>query len=170
MSIQVIEAAREGIRVELGKLVEEATSVVDEYWIEFRLMNKKLRERELREKAPEGYLRGNYGPRIVERTGKTYIEWVFYGPGRYGARKKSWGDRVPPRKGPVYHESQFTAKAQPWELELILEAENKLRPLRYSIEEVHRCQAYLSRLLAKLRKQHNVTLENKHLEKEHENV
>lgn len=150
MPRQSIENARSELRLTLANLVEEATGVVDNYWIEFRLMNKQLKERELREGAPEGYLRGNYGPRVTERTGKTYIEWVFYGPGRYGGRRKSWGDRVAPRKGPVYHMSQFSKKAQPWELELIEEAEQKLRPLRYAIEKVHGAQAYLSRLLSKL--------------------
>jgi hypothetical protein len=47
--------------------------------------------------------------------------------------------------------SQFQKKAQPWELELIEQAELKLRPLRYAIENVHGSQAYLSRLLSKMK-------------------
>ncbi|MBL4244047.1 hypothetical protein H8F18_16595 [Vibrio fluvialis] len=159
MPRQSIETARAEIRVTLEKLIEEATTVVDGYWIEFRMMNMKLQERERKEGAPEDYLRGNYGPRITVRTGKTYIEWVFYGPGRYGGRKKSWGERVAPRKGPVYQMSQFAKKAQPWELEMIEEAENKLRPLRYAIESVHGAQAYLSRLLSKMDKSETLNSE-----------
>jgi hypothetical protein len=151
MSRQAIEGARSELRLTLGKLIEEAKEVVDGYWIEWRLINSQLREREKQINSPEGYLRGNIAPRITERTGKTYIEWLVYGPGRYGARQKSWGERIAPRKGPVYHMSQFQKKAQPWELELIEQAEMKLRPLRYAIENVHGSQAYLSRLLSKMK-------------------
>ncbi|MDF4421722.1 conjugative transfer protein MobI(A/C) [Vibrio parahaemolyticus] len=151
MSRQAIEGARSELRLTLEKLIEEAKEVVDGYWIEWRLTNSQLREREKQTNAPEGYLRGNIAPRITERTGKTYIEWLVYGPGRYGGRQKSWGERIAPRKGPVYHMSQFQKKAQPWELELIEQAEMKLRPLRYAIENVHGSQAYLSRLLSKMK-------------------
>ncbi|MGI2185033.1 conjugative transfer protein MobI(A/C) [Shewanella oncorhynchi] len=150
MSRQAIEAARSELRLTLEKLIEEAKEIVDWYWIEWRLTNSKLREREKQTNAPEGYLRGNIAPRITERTGKTYIEWLVYGPGRYGARQKSWGERIAPRKGPVYHLSQFQKKAQPWELVLIEQAESKLRSLRYAIENIHGSQAYLSRLLSKM--------------------
>nr|CQB47030.1 hypothetical protein [Vibrio cholerae] len=55
--------------------------------------------------------------------------------------------------------SQFAKKAQPWELEMIEEAENKLRPLRYAIESVHGAQAYLSRLLSKMDKSETLNSE-----------
>lgn len=160
MPFEAIDRARSEVKETVDMLVEEARSVVDEYWIEWRMMNRKLQEREKKEGAPEGYLRGNYAPRITVRTGKPYIEWVFYGPGRYGNRNKSWGERVSPRKGPVYHMAQFSKKGQPWELDLIETAEAQLRPLRYAIEHTHQSQAYLSRLLSKMNKTDSAEAEN----------
>ena len=152
MSQQIIEVARQEIRLTLEKLINEARDVVDAYWLEWRMTNKRLLDEERKRLQPTGYLRGNVAPRIVERTGKTYIEWIVYSPGRYGARSKSWGERIPPRKGPVYHMSQFTKKTQSWEYDMIEKAEEKLRPLRYAMERIHGAQAYLSRLLSKMDK------------------
>jgi len=149
MTKKIIETARSELRITLDTLIEEAREVVGEYWLEWRLMNKKLAEEERKQVVPK-YLRGNIAPRITVRTGKTYIEWGVYAPNRYGGRKKNWGDRIAPRKGPIYRMSQFSKKAQDWEFELIEQTEKKLRPLRYAMEHIHNSQAYLSRLISKM--------------------
>lgn len=146
MSIETLEFVRDQVQKGLEKAIEDATSVVDDYWLEFRMTNKRLLSEQAN--STDGtYNRGNIAPRIVTRSGKAYVEWVFYGPGRYGARKQNWGDRIAPRKGPRYHQSQFEKKAQPWELDLIMETENKLRPLRYAIERTHSTLVYLNKIL-----------------------
>lgn len=150
MAKEVIEKARDELSLISQSLVDEATSIVDEYWMVWRLKNKQLKEIELQRGSAEGYLRGNVAPRIVVRTGKTYIEWVRYEPGRYGAKSKSWGERIAPRKGPVYRMIQFESKTQEWEFEMIKDAEEKLRPLRYALEHIHNSRAYLSRLVHRL--------------------
>lgn len=146
MSNETLEFVIEQVRIGLDRAIEDATSVIDDYWLEFRMTNKRL----LNEQAgltDAPYNRGNIAPRMVTRSGKTYVEWMCYGPGRYGARKQNWGERITPRKGPRYHRSQFEKKAQPWELELIIETEDKLRPLRYTIEKTHSTLVYLNKIL-----------------------
>lgn len=150
MSKEAIEAARDELQITADKIVEEIREVLDEYWIQWRLENKKLGNIEKSAGYADGYLRGNIAPRLTVRSGKTYAEWIVYGPGRYGGRQKNWGDRIAPRKGPYYHKSQFEKKAKPWELELIIAAEGKIRHLRYALESIHGSKAYLSRLVHKI--------------------
>lgn len=149
MSKHVIEKAKLDLKPILNDLVEEATIIIDDYWLKWRLTNKQLKRRE--NQNPQVHLRGSIAPRITERTGKKYIEWNIYAPGRYGKREKSWGTRIPPRKGPVYKMSQFTNVAKDWELELIEQTENKLRPIRYAMERIHGSHAYLGRLIGTMK-------------------
>jgi hypothetical protein len=49
-------------------------------------MSKQLKDAE--KQGVNGlYLRGNVAPRVLDRSGKPYIEWLVYTPGRYGGRK-----------------------------------------------------------------------------------
>ena len=150
MAKAAIEAAKSKLELVEEMLVDEAEDAINEYWIEWRLMNKKLAKAERNDTLPKKYQRGNVAPRITVRTRKPYIEWVIYAPGRYGGRKKNWGKRITPRRGPVYRMSQFYKITQKWEFELIEQTENRVRPLRYAIEYIHGSIAYLNRLLSKM--------------------
>ncbi|WP_288985350.1 conjugative transfer protein MobI(A/C) [uncultured Pseudoalteromonas sp.] len=152
MSKEAILKARTEMKKVVEDLVAEAREIIDDYWVEWRVKNKELGALENAVPGKSKYLRGNIAPRITVRTGKHYLEWVFYGPGRYGSKNKSWGDRIQPRKGPYYHLSQFK-KAQDWEYELIETAEMKLRYIRYALESIHTSQIYLKRLIVKINQQ-----------------
>jgi hypothetical protein len=130
------------INTSIDEIDDGIETLVSEYWQKWRAKNKYL---ETIEKIEGKYLRGSIAPRKYSVSDKTYVEWYVYPPGRYGGRSRSWGDRIKPRTGPRYYTEQFVSRSQEWELAMIEETENKLRPLRYMYEALRKSKVRIER-------------------------
>jgi len=113
------------------RILRLLNTVVKSYKLRWNIKNKGLEEVE----EIEGkFLRGSIIPCMYEFSGKFYIEWYYSSPVLVTGTSQSLVRKIKKSKGLGYFPEHFESKAQPWELELILKTEEKLRLLRYSYE------------------------------------
>ena len=129
----LVTGSHEQAKEALHELYQRAKKICDDYWSVFRENN--LSQYNI---PSDQRLIGRFGPNVQlhKLNEKVYIEWRSYAPSRPGKREKIHGVRVRPRRGLNYLPSQFI-KATPWELKMIVEAEEKFKLLRQLIEIFH---------------------------------
>ncbi|MCU7988702.1 MULTISPECIES: conjugative transfer protein MobI(A/C) [unclassified Shewanella] len=118
----------------------QAKVIVDDYWLKWRSSNRQLR-------SDDGgkFSGGEMAPRVVVKNEKVYLVWTRYRPGRVGNISKSWGDDVKPtQRG--YTLDQLTRKSPEWEARMIEDTENRLAPLRETLECLHEAKIKLRRI------------------------
>jgi hypothetical protein len=140
MFMRKIEEAIAGIELHRSSLEVLAIELIDDYWLEWRMKNEELRKLS----RPGEFLGGEVAPRAVTKTGKLYLEWLRFSPGRQGKRSKSWGDKIP-EGARGYSVDAIASKSPLWEKELITRTESELAVLRSSITSLHECKIKLNR-------------------------
>lgn len=140
MLIKFLESSIEGIELQRAELESMAIGLIDEYWLEWRMKNAELKQYS----KPGEFLGGEVAPRAVTRTGKLYLEWLRFSPGRLGKRSKSWGDKIPEGvRG--YSVESIASRSPAWERELIEKTEKELALFRASITVLHETKIKLNR-------------------------
>ncbi|MBB1390148.1 hypothetical protein H5185_12065 [Shewanella sp. SG44-6] len=140
MYIKFLQTAIDGIEKQRSELEGMAVELIDEYWLEWRMKNAELKKYS----KPGEFLGGEVAPRAVTRTGKLYLEWLRFSPGRLGKRSKSWGDKIPEGvRG--YSADSIASRSPDWERELIERTEKELALLRGVITVLHESKIKLNR-------------------------
>lgn len=132
-------------------LKQEASRVLDLYWDAWRARNKLISQTSYAEGGK--FKPGRYAP-VIKKIGssqKITVVWKDFSP-RFKNRVEHHGVVVKPKMG-GYSVSCFQ-NALDWELEMILETEKKIIPIRDLLNEYHqrrladvKCLEKLKRLL-----------------------
>ncbi|MDQ2202761.1 conjugative transfer protein MobI(A/C) [Klebsiella pasteurii] len=133
--------------IELLKL--EASKVLDGYWAAWKARNQLISQNTY---ANGGrFIPGRYAP-VLQKVGssqKLTIVWKDFSP-RFKNKVEHYGVVVKPKLG-GYSVSCFK-KALDWELDMILETENKIKPIRELLTECHQRKLADIKRLEKLKR------------------
>ena len=133
--------------IELVK--SEATKILDEYWDAWKTRNQMISKTTY---ANGGrFLPGRFAP-VFKKVGssqKLTIVWKDFSP-RFKNKIEHHGVVVKPKLG-GYSVSCFK-NALDWELEMILETENKIKPIRELLAECHQRKLADIKRLEKLKR------------------
>lgn len=132
--------------------VDQANEICTKYWSDWKVRN----EREIRSSHVETQkwkVLGSYAPKIaiIGNGNKHTVEWNNYRPTAKNRPTLHMSTRVKPLKNGDYGVSCFPKHAE-WEWEMISEAEEKLKPLRETMELLHKQSIEVGRLIRKTQK------------------
>lgn len=130
-------------------LKSEATKIPDEYWETWKARNQLISQTTYANGGK--FMPGRFAP-VFKKVGssqKLTIVWKDFSP-RFKNKIEHHGVVVKPKLG-GYSVSCFK-KALDWELEMILETENKIKPIRELLAEYHQRKLADIKRLEKLKR------------------
>ena len=130
-------------------LKSEATKIPDEYWETWKARNQMISQNTYANWGK--FMPGRFAP-VFKKVGssqKLTIVWKDFSP-RFKNKIEHHGVVVKPKLG-GYSVSCFK-KALDWELEMILETENKIKPIRELLAEYHQRKLADIKRLEKLKR------------------
>jgi hypothetical protein len=130
-------AARHEIKMLIYELIKEAKILRASYLNLWRMENNQR------------IIKGKHLPRITEKSGSVYIEWISYNNRNrsvhvsFDKRTKIHGDYIKKNKTNGYTKTSFKY-APEWELGLILEFEEKFKRIRKTLETLKKAEMYIN--------------------------